>query len=53
MVSKLIVHIFFKCVHFYKYNATPLNPDVSDKTKDAMSALINQFAPDNEEGSNE
>ena len=21
MVSKLIVYLFFKCVHFYKYNA--------------------------------
>lgn len=37
----------------YMGTMTPLNPDVSDKIKDAMSALINQFSPDDEESFDE
>lgn len=34
-------------------NAFPINEEVGNKIKDAMNALIDQFSPENEEGSDE
>ncbi len=38
MVSKLRVYLFFKCVHFYKYNAT-----MNVYTHLSESDLLNSF----------
>ena len=37
----------------YLGNAFPINEEVGNKLKDAMNALIGQFAPENEESSDE
>ena len=42
MVSNIIVHLFSKCVHFYKYNAEPEDSKEVEENREKIMEDMNE-----------